>query len=287
MKKYIVYIILPIITAFIINSCTTEGKYQVEETLVSVGAKIPYLENPKARYRIDFGNTKLTDSLPFINADGTQTVFQSQALVYIKEKELSQNLKVWRLGANGSETLESNTQVTAPANGFISLLQLSNNSPVTVYKPVAPPVDKISQTNVQFFYANAAQPNQVRVTILAIDFIAFLQPPILSNFNTLPANQKSEIATFIINKGELSAPVTLDLKLFTSVAANAFFYKITNPSTGVVIQDYTYTPTPASTRIQPAAIGQNPKFKFSVFQWNYTSASVPFKAAVLIDGEEW
>ncbi|WP_310554515.1 hypothetical protein [Flavobacterium sp.] len=285
MKKYIVYILIPIITAFIINSCTTEGKYEVEDTLVTVATKIPYLENPNARYRIDFGTTKLTDSLPFINSDGTQTVFES-TVAYFKEKELTQDLKIWRLGASGTETLESTTPVTAPANGFISLLQLSDSSPLTVYNPIAPPADKTSQTNVQFFYANAAQPNQVRVTILAIDFIEFLTTA-GQNFNNLTADKKSEIATFIINKGELRAPVTLDLKLFNSAGANAFFYKITDPVSGVILQDYKANSSITNSRIAITTTGTNPKFKFSLFQWGYTSSIVPFKATALIDGDVW
>jgi hypothetical protein len=284
MKKHIIFIITALCIACVVNSCDTDGKYEVEDTLVTVGANIAYLENPTARYRLDFGTTKLSDSLPYL-VNGVLILKANP--VYFKNTALTEDLRVWRLGASGTETLELTTPVTATANGFISLLQLSDSSPLTIYNPVAPPADKTTQTNVQLFYANAAQPQKVTVTVLAIDFLYFIGNGL--SFTTLPANKKKEIANFTINKAVLSPNITLDLNLFNDIngAATAFFYKITDPVTGVVLQDYKYTPSSASTRINIIASSINPKYKFSLFQWDYSSPTVPFKATALIDGEEW
>ena len=243
--------------------------------------------NEDARYRIEFGNVVLADSLPrLLNAEqGLITPLGIPA--YINTKELTRQLKVWRLGDSGEQTLELDTQVTGTENGIISLLQLADNMPVSYFKPVYPSDDKINQTIAQFVFSEEEQPQEVSVVILAVDYYSLLMAS--NNINNVSSSRKETIAEFVLPKGVVSPPVTLDLNYFHGVNNNLpaqFFYKILNAQTGAIIQDYNVN-NKITIQTQ-SGLQLNPVYKFTLFQWDYLSPVTPFKKpAALINSEEW
>ncbi len=290
MKKQRMFILVTSICAFMFNSCDTEGEYEVDDTLVPVGAGIIYMKNQEARYRIDFGNTKIADSLPFLKPQdsGKPVLTRGVSGIYLKQRELTQDLKVWRLNKSGTEVLESSRKFNA-TNG-ITFLQLTDNLPLALYNPILPPADKTKQINVQFFYKDNAQSDNVMITILAIDYYYYLTNG--RNLATMPADRKTEVTSFTLKKGDLSDVINFDLKLFkNSPVATVFFYKTTDMKTGAVLQDYKANPADVSTiiPIQKKLGGVDPKYKSSVLELGYISETVPFKVneTPFINGEEW
>ncbi len=284
MKKIKSITILTSIMGFLFYSCETNGTYEVKDVLVPTKASVVYMQNPAARYQIDFDNIRISDSLPYFDKKNNLLNFVSKE-IYIKQNE-EKLIKIWRLGANGSQTLESATMVNSK-NG-LQLLQMSDNLPLTYYiRPQAPPADKTTQTNVQFFYADTNQPDQVKITILAVEYLTFLIKG--QNFDNLSDDKKKEIASFDLKKGDLSSVFTLDLDFYKEInkVATGYYYKITNTATGTIIQDYnklnkiiiTAGPTPQTQLF--------PKFKTSLFKWSYTGVANPFMVVGVINGENW
>jgi hypothetical protein len=285
-KEIIITCFTMIVSNLFFISCEVNGTYEVDDNLVPISANISYLENNAARYRIDFGSVRLSDSLPYLSQDaGIYNLTRTSKGVYIKQKKLSQDLKIWRLGANGSQILESTMMVNAPAEGgVISLLQLSDKSPLNYFNPVLPQNERTTQT-IQLFYTDASQSNDVNVTILAVEYITFLTTG--QNFNNLAIDKKKELATFALQKGLLSESVTLDLNLFKQInkVPTAFFYKITDAKTGTILQNYN-----KSYKLDPIVDANNklnPVYKCSLFRLKYNTINAPFKAENLINRYEW
>lgn len=275
------------LAACLVYSCDTDGTPEVTQTLTTVAAKIEYMDNADARYRIEFGNTVLADTLPrLINAEQGLTSPQSLP-AYINNQELTRDLKVWKLEENGEQTLQLNTQVSATENGIISLLQLSDDMPLSYFQPVYPPNDKITQTMAQFVYSETEQPQNVSISILVVDYYSLLMAS--NNINNVPASRKEVIAEFDLSKGTVSLPVTLDLDFFDGVNNNLpaqFFYRVMNIETGAVLQEYNVN-NKITVQTQ-SGLQLNPVYKFTLFQWEYQSPAVPFKKPVaLINGEGW
>lgn len=286
-KKQLLYILLIVVITNVFTSCDTEGEYEVKDTFVTLGFKFEYFVNDNAQYRIDFGNQRLTKTSPFDSKEKIEIV---SGKVYIKEKDLKQDLKIWRLGADGTETLESITSIQAEANDFISLLQLTDNKPVTVFKPELPKSDQPTQTNVQFFYGNELQPETIKVSILAVDYFFFLTDENVNyTFENLPTNKKKEIANFTLSKGVLSEIINLDLNLFNDEnnVGTAFFYEITNAATGTIIQNYEDSSKSKIEVDLKLGEGVLTKYKFSLLQWDYVRSSIPFKINTLKSFEKW
>lgn len=283
MKKIVMFIIVAS-ASWLLHSCETDADYEITDKMVTINAKFAYMQNQDARYRIDFGQTQLADTLPKIAPTGIILAGEQK---YVKENELTQQLKVWRRNPDGTETLELETPITAPAGGSISLLQLSDSSPVVSLKEVHPPEDKPSQTVAQFFYAGANQPDHVKVTVLAVDLVSLAMAG--NNVNNVAENKKGTVASFTMSKGELSQIITLDLKQFVAINNNisTFLYRIENPATGAILQDYAGSrkiTVPVYSSAQPL----NAKYKHILFQWGYQSATIPFQTPVsIINGEAW
>lgn len=271
----------------LVCSCDTEGTPEVTQSLTTISAKMEYMINEDARYRVEFGNIVLADSLPRLLDAGQGLTSPLSLPAYINTQELTRELKVWRLGANGEQTLELNTQVTGKENGIISLLQLSEDMPVSYFQPVYPPNDKISQTMAQFVFSETEQPQEVNVSILAVDYYSLLMAS--NNINNVSSSRKEVVAEFNLSKGIVSIPVTLDLNIFEGVNNNLpaqFFYRITDVQTGTILQDYNVN-NKITVQTQ-SGLQLNPEYKFTLFQWEYQSLAIPFKKPIaLINGEEW
>jgi hypothetical protein len=290
MKKVIVITLFASLSAILFNSCETTGVYEIDDNLVPISANIAYLENNSARYQVDFGQEKLADSLPYLSKSntGVYSLIYASKGTFLKQKKLTQDLKIWRLGKDGSKILESNIVITAPEKGgTISLLQLSDKSPLSYFNPIPPSSDKTTHTNTQFFYVGANQPNQLKISILAVEYLTFLTTA-RQDFNNLPIDKKKELPTFTLKKGILSEELALDLNMYKQVngVPTAFFYKITNPETGEILQNYNKS---NKIDLQTATIKTNPKFKCSLFRINYNNATTttPFNFENFINRYEW
>lgn len=272
--------------AGLLFSCDTDGTPEITQTLTTVSVKLDYMENPDVRYRVQFGDVVIADTLPrVINEEQGLTSPQSLP-AYINIKQLTQSLKVWKLG-NGEQTLVLDTEVTASENGVISLLQLTDDGGISYFQPVFPPKDKTTQTIAQVVYSEDEQPDEVSVSILAVDYYSLLVAS--NNINNVSFSRKKIIAEFNLSKSVVSPPITLDLDMFAGVNNNLpaqFFYRISNIQTGAIIQDYN-----VNNKINVQTISGlqlNPLYKFTLFQWEYQSATMPFKKPVaLINSGEW
>jgi hypothetical protein len=285
------------IIGFVFYSCQTEAIYDIEDVVAEISIAIPYLENPNARYRIDYGQVQVIDSLPFVNKNGVTYQFNTNKSVLLKEKNLNEELKIWRYQPNGTQILESTIPINFNDKRKIQLLQFADNSNLSLFEPINPPSDQRTQTNTQFFYADNNQPPQVNVTILAVDSFALLLAS-GQNPNNVSADKKREIKTITLNKGVLSEIVTLDLNLFKQANGlqTIFLCKITDAQTNTILQNYgTNNATTVNSQIiipstsgEPSSTrGINPVNKFTLFQWKYNSPTTPFKANLLINGDKW
>ncbi len=290
MKKVTLITLFASISAMLFSSCETTGVYEIDDNLVPISANIAYLENNTARYQIDFGQEKLADSLPYFSKDNTgisNLVYTSKG-TFLKQKKLTQDLKIWRLTKDGGKILESNIVISAPEKGgTISLLQLSDGSPLSYFNPIAPSIDKTTQTNSQFFYTGVSLPDELKVSILAVEYLTFLTIA-RQDFNNLPIDKKKDLPIFTLKKGVLSDAVALDLNMYKQIngVPTAFFYKITNAETGEILQDYN-----KDIKINlhtSETIKTNPKYKCSLFRLKYTNvATNPFRVENFINRYEW
>ena len=171
-------------------------------------------------------------------------------------------------------------------------MQFADNSNLSIFEPINPDTNKRTQTNAQFFYSNSNQPPQINITILAIDSYALLLAPGQNPVN-VPADKKTEIKTFTLNKSTLSEIVTLDLDLFKQPNGleTIFLYKITDTQTGAILQNYgNNNTTTANSKVNISVSPTtriNPVNKFTLFQYKYNTATIPFKSNFLINGDSW
>ena len=287
MKNFKIIIFFGFIGHLSLNSCQTNGTFETNDRIAEIAINIAYLENPNARYKMDYGQVKVLDSLPFKN--GNQ--FINIKSFFIKENNLNQSFMIWRLGENNQPILESIIPVNLLKKRKLQFMQFSDNSNLTLFEPINPPLDKPTQINAQFFYADNNQPDKISITILAVDSFALLLA-LGQNPNNVAYNKKQEIKTFDIDKGKLSEIVTLDLNLFQQINGleTIFLYKITDLATGQILQNYgsnNATTINSKINIQVKDIRINPKNKFSLFQLKFNSVIVPFKNNVLVNGDEW
>ncbi len=275
---------LLIISVCIFFSCETDAKYEVTDRLTSLKVSIPFLENNTARYRIDFGDIQVTDSLPFI--DNFSRLISNKA-VFIKEKNLVKDLKIWRKNADGSETFESSNLVNASKE--IQLLQLIDKSKLVIFNPINPNENNKTQIATQFFYADNLQPNQINISIIAVDFYALLLA--FNNPNNVATNKKIEIKNFTLEKSKLSEIIFLDLDLFKQVNGinTVYLYKITDIETGSILQNYGVDNVSVSnSKIEiPANNNLYPKYKYTLFRLKHNSTLIPYKSNSLIVGNLW
>ena len=266
-------------------SCDTQGEYQVDESIVSTRVAFVYMANPDARYRIALSNTVVSDSLPYQLVG--QPIMQQSEPLYRKESELVQQLKLWRLGTDGSETADLETTIGIKPGKNISLLQLSDDAQVVYLDEVHPPESATSQTMAQFLFVDPMQPEHVKITIMAADLVSLALAG--NDINNVSANAKAVVAEFNLEKGTLSPAIALDLKQFVFLNNNitTFLYRIDNPETGEVIQNYAGN-RKVNIAVHSAAQPQDAKYKHILFQLEYQSAAMPFKQPIsLINGEAW
>jgi hypothetical protein len=290
------------------SSCSTDGEYAYwEERTVPVMAFFQYMADNSVRYEVEYNNTVLADSLPYYSTVSGIGMVYSSVSNYLRESWLNDTLRVYRL-QNGGRSLELEQQLTlspvvirgSGQNTYsaINLLQFSADAPVQVFQTPETPADS-SIIALQFFYANNAQPEQVKMTILAVDQYALL---VKSNkLANVADSMKTVVAEFDLAKAVLSGAIELNLNLYGRLGANGkpisngmaarFFYKVTDAG-GTLIQNYDATnaeiKVTSTTKIKNGVSIPRPTYKSGVMQWGYKSATVPFATpTAIINGDKW
>jgi hypothetical protein len=276
-------------------ACQTDGEDAgfLVDRVTPVKAEFKYLADPEARFAVEYAGVEVDNSLPFTNEIG-MIRYESKKTAYIKENSMSNLLQVYRF-ENDERIIDMEAQVDVPAvsTGFtIPLVQLAAGSPVQVLNMPEAATDSNSIA-VQFFYADPSQPEEVKLTILAVN-----RPSLDDAFNRLnnvPANAKDTMETITLRRSELNEPVILNPNLFkdsNSGLAARFFYKVSDLDGGI-LQNY------------PNDVGNNPpeikiitrqtinftsysEYKSAIMRFGYKSAAEVFASPVtLLNGEKW
>jgi hypothetical protein len=283
--------------AICFTACQTDGEYTPSmDRVTPVKAEFKYIADPDARFAVEYAGVELSDTLPYIFNDGLGTVrFDSKKTAYVSENSMSNLLRVYQLESNGERTLklEEQVEVLPVSNGFvIPLVQLAADSPVQILN--APPATDSSSIAVQFFYGDANQPEEVKLTILAVDFLSLAQKSY--NLNNVPDTMKVEVGEINLQRCELSERVVLNFYQFKNPSgqtAAKFYYKISNPTDGNILQDYKAASSAANAaEIKPESAVRNKipyaTYKSAIMRFTYKDTSMKFASPTeLLKGEKW
>lgn len=284
------------------TSCETDGEHAAwSGRTTPLKAEFKYIADPEARFAVEYDGMVLADTIPYDNR-GLQYVSKSTALV--NENRMSGMLRVYRL-ENGERNLDMEESIdispvvvrlggAANAYSTVNLLQFSMGAPVEVMHTPETPADSTAIA-LQFFYGDARQPEEVKISLLAVDQYSLMtSKPKTYTLDNVPDTMKVEAGEIALRRGELSKTVTLDMNLFG--AANKgmeakFYYRVSTPD-GAVLQDYRAASTAANSAEIKAEVlvtkRTRPIYKSAVMQWEYKSAAVPFTSPrVLMNGEKW
>jgi hypothetical protein len=193
------------------------------------------------------------------------------------------NFKVFKLGKE-EDTLQIDTLISPNGDYEIFLIQTGAGKPLQIFENLQP-ADS-TQVNVQLFYQEDNQPDQVKVDIMAVDGYSYIM-----NFEELeecPDSVKTIINTLTLKRNQLSPVVTFDLNYYSEINNNMaalFFYRVSDTKTGNIIQDYD---TENGAIDIETSSDMYPTYKTSVMIWGYTSAKTLFSSPeILIYGDTW
>jgi hypothetical protein len=298
-----------IVMAGILAACQTDGEYaELMNRITPVRAEFKYIADPTARFSVEYAGLELADSLPYFFTEGNGALmYESRNVVYVNENHMNNLLRVYRL-ENGERKLDLEEQVGVlpvvvggggnygeNVYSAITLVQMAAGSPVQVLPAPEAPADSNSIA-VQFFYSDALQPEEVKITILAVDGYSLITTkPKTYVLDSVPDTMKAEVEEINLRRNEISETVVLNLYQFKNPKAQLaarFFYRVSD-SAGNVLQDYKAgSASTNSAEIKPASAIKNkipyPTYKSAIMQWTYKSATEPFASPVVLqDGEKW
>lgn len=296
MKQTLIFSCLLIAVAAGLTSCQTDGEHADWTGRVTpLRAEFKYLADPEARFAVEYEGVELADTLPYDNR-GLQ--YLSRTSVYVKESQMSGMLRVYRLG-NGGRTLDTEENINispvvvvrADNYSTVNLLQLAVGSPVQVMHSPETPADS-SAIALQFFYGDDRQPDEVKISLLAVDQYSLMTKSY--KLDNVPDTMKAAVGEIALHRGELSETVTLNLNQFGEANRGLeakFYYRVSDPE-GAVLQDYraaSSAATSAEIKVEvPSQKRTRPVYRSAVMQWEYRSAAVPFASPkVLMNGEKW
>jgi hypothetical protein len=289
--------------AICFTACQTDGEYadNLVGRVTPVQAEFKYIADPEARFAVEYADVELSDTLPYDHVSGRQ--FKSRGVAYIKENSMSNLLRVYRL-ENGKRIpdLEAQVEVLPVVvqgdggnNSMINLAQLAAGSPVQILSVPEAPTDS-SSIAVQFFYGDASQPEEVKITILAVDNYSLTQKKPTYTLSNVPEELKDTVTIINLRRAELSEPVVLNLNIFGEInekkLAAKFYYCVHNAADNSLLQDYKVSSsTTNAAEINPEAstiIKTHPVYKSAVMQFTYKDASMKFASPkTLARGEKW
>lgn len=300
MKQTLIFSCLLITVAAGLTSCQTDGEYaEWTGRVTPLRAEFKYLADPEARFAVEYEGMELADMLPYDNR-GLQYV--SRTSVYVKESQMSGMLRVYRLG-DGERTLDmeesvnispavvGSSQFGANVYSTVNLVQLTAGSPVQVMHSPETPADS-SAIALQIFYGDARQPDEVKISLLAVDQYSLMTKSY--KLDNVPDTMKAAVGEIALHRGELSETVILNLNQFGEANRGLeakFYYRVSDPE-GAVLQDYraaSSAATSAEIKVEvPSQKRTRPVYRSAVMQWEYKSAAVPFASPkVLMNGEKW
>lgn len=288
------------------TSCQTDGEHADWTGRVTpLRAEFKYLADPEARFAVEYEGMELADTLPY-STEMWGLQYVSKSSVYVKESLTSGMLRVYRLGDGGrildmeesvniSPVVVGSSQSGANVYSTVNLVHFAAGSPVEVMHTPETPADS-SAIALQLFYGDARQPDEVKISLLAVDQYSLMtSKPKTYTLANVPDTMKVELGEIALRRGELSETVTLDLHLFGEAnrgLAAKFYYRVYGID-GTLLQDYMAASTAAnSAEIKPELMSKNkiprPVYQSAVMQWEYKSAAVPFASPkVLMNGEKW
>jgi hypothetical protein len=277
--------------AVCLAACQTDGEDAgFIGRVTPVGAEFKFIADPTAEFVVEYAGVEIDNN---------------KKVAYIKENNMSNLLQVYRV-ENDKRTLElkeqvevspviikNNADIDINKRFTIQLAQLAAGSPVQLLNaPPAPPSTDSSSIAVQFFYGDVNQPEEVKITILAID--QYSRALLISEGVSVPANMKDTITEINLQRGKLSEPVVLDLYRFKNNVyqmAAQFFYEVSDPVGNTILQDYSDI-----TNNNPVEIKISSKRKNSIPYSDYKSAIMQFEhkdnilfasPVTVLNGEKW
>jgi hypothetical protein len=281
-----------------LTSCQTDGEHADWTGRVTpLRAEFKYLADPEARFAVEYEGMELADTLPY-STERWGLQYVSKSSVYVKESQMSGMLRVYRLG-DGERTLDMEESVNispvvvvrADNYSTVNLLQLAAGSPVEVMHTPETPADS-SAIALQLFYGDARQPDEVKISLLAVDQYSLMTKSY--KLDNVPDTMKAAVGEIALRRGELSETVTLNLNQFGEAnrGLEAKFYYRVSGSDGAVLQDYRAASSAANSaeiKVEvPSQKRTRPVYRSAVMQWEYKSAAVPFASPkVLMNGEKW
>jgi hypothetical protein len=283
--------------AICFTACQTDGEYTTSmDHVTPVKAEFKYIADPDARFAVEYAGVEVDSSLPFTNEVGMR--YESKETAYINESSMSNLLRVYRLGSNGERIpdMEEQVEVLPVSNGFvIPLAQLAAGSPVQILSVPEAATDSNSIA-LQFFYGDVNQPEEVKITILAVDQYSLLVKSY--NLNNVHDTMKAEVGEITLRRGELSERVVLNFYRFKHPnpsydLASKFYYKISNPTDGNILQDYKAASLAANAaEIKPESAVRNKIpyaiYKSAIMRFTYKDTSMKFASPTeLLKGEKW
>lgn len=262
----------------LLTSCDTQGDYLSTDTYTTISARLSYAVD-SVSYQINFGNRTL-DTLPSF------PILSWEAKVgYYAQNELTDTLKVWKLTSGNPAELQLDTVVSIAPRGTFNFMQVASGVPLQLVKDAATLTDN-SHCQLQFFYADPLQPQQVTIDMLAVDQYSLLLKG--GKLASLPDTAKSVIATFTLSRNQLSEPVIFNIQQFARFnkgLSAKFFYRITDTATGTLLQDYNTKNYNAAASSKVAEIyipltkrnaKDYPMYKSFIMKWDYKSTALSF-----------
>jgi len=268
--------LLFIIILLLLTSCETQGDYLSTDTYTTISARLSYAVD-SADYRVDFGNRKLAT----LSSGSTL----GSNLEYYAQDELTDSLKVWKIRDGEPAELLLDTVVSIAPLGTFNFMQVAAGVPLQLVKDAAELTDS-SQCQLQFFYTDPLQPERVTIDMLAVDQYAILLKG--GKLASLPDTAKTVIASITLSRNKLSEPVIFNIQQFTRFnkgLSAKFFYRITNATTGTLLQDYNTKNYSSAASAKVAEIyipltkrngKEYPAYKSFIMKWVYKSAELSF-----------
>jgi len=254
-----------------VYSCQTDENYLDYDTYSYVNSAISYFADGNVKYKIQFGESVLGDSLPYCT-DSSRLIYKVQGDdVFFNTNNLTNHFKVWQYSQDlSSLTLKIDTILTIQPEETVSLVQYSAKG--TILFPPAPTLsnDDTTKTSVFFIYSDNNQPDKVRIDILAVDYYNFL---IKRSIEKVGDEYKTVVAQINLTKNELSEEVIFDTNFYSEInkgLSARYFYAIYDAE-GNLLQDF--DTKKAKIDIETLE-GLNTQYRYVIMNWPYSSESI-------------
>ncbi len=259
---------------FLFTACDLQEGEPFDSAYLSISYEIAYQADATNKYLVKFGDYS------FDSIRHNVTVF---------ERDSASKLNVWLLNTDSSNELQMDTLITLNrSNTKIQLIQLASGEPMQIFNQPDYP-DSTSMQRTQLFYSNAALPDSVKVTLVAVDKYSFTVTA-ANNFSKVASNRIDTVSTFTLKRNKLSPFIDLDLNCFKGGDKGYeayFYYSVTNAATGAVVQALNKNVRLKVEQVSTATTNRfNAKYKFALMQWSYTT-SYPFNTPSVLVGTSW